>query len=67
MLTRLNKQTASRRHVCELSVWPQLIEIGLFGKWAEFRNKSLIPACKGHVSNSVHHMLLRCNNTYQIT
>jgi magnesium-transporting ATPase (P-type) len=35
---------------------PQLIEIRWFGKWAEFRNMSLIHAWKGHMSNSVHHI-----------
>lgn len=37
-----------------LEIGSQLIEIRWFGKWAEFRNMSLIPAWKGHVSNSVH-------------
>ena len=27
-----------------------------FGKWAEFRNMSLIHTRKGHVPNSVHHI-----------
>ena len=50
------KRRLGTSQVLDSFVGSQLIEIGWFGKWAEFRHMFLICACKGHVPNSVHHI-----------